>query len=117
MPDVIGACVMVTSALRSYRLNAGERNIPSLIQRGLIGGFFLAGLALHDTYLIPPLYHSVDILLDGIGMIFLHGPFLLELLPMFSNDQEKAEPLSLLDGFECPCRIVQIRRGSGGCGR
>jgi hypothetical protein len=44
--DVLGACIMITSALHSYReLNAGKRNVPSLIQQGSYQGFF--GISLH----------------------------------------------------------------------
>ena len=36
--DVLGVFVMVTLGMVVQRLNTRERNIPSLVQRGLIGG-------------------------------------------------------------------------------
>jgi hypothetical protein len=38
--DVLGAFVMITSVLHSCRLNAGERNMSSFVQRGLVCGLF-----------------------------------------------------------------------------
>jgi hypothetical protein len=40
---LLGVRVIITSALIRTETDAGERNIPSLVQRGLIGGV-LGGL-------------------------------------------------------------------------
>jgi hypothetical protein len=70
----------------------------------------------HENVLsCPLLHHSIDILLGGVGMIFLHGPFLLELLPMSSvMIRRKLSHCLYLTGSNAHRRMVQIARGSGG---